>query len=143
MISAKSSAATPRLNIWPTVRIVASVLDATPYNRLSTEPMMALILGDEKRAKPKPSSTRQNLIQARGVASPSQTRRKRPVAQMAIPPEATTRGSILSDNHPARGEKTAWTTGCQIRTRPACCGVSSLMYCRYRLSKKPTAAVAL
>ena len=39
------------LTAWPIIRIVASDDAATPYRFLSTEPMMALLLGEEKKGE--------------------------------------------------------------------------------------------
>lgn len=46
-------------NIMPIWRIALTVAPAMPYALRSTELMIALVLGDENRAKPKPRKTRQ------------------------------------------------------------------------------------
>ncbi len=58
MITEKSRSVSPRLNIWPTVRIVARIAEATPYSRRSAEPMIAFMLGEEKSPNPTPTSSR-------------------------------------------------------------------------------------
>ena len=49
------SIAIPILSIIPTCRIVASVAEATPYVFAETELITAFVLGEEKKAKPKPT----------------------------------------------------------------------------------------
>ena len=57
----------------------------------------------------------------RRTRSPEENKRRRDRRSlMAIPVDATMRGSILSEILPARGEKTVMTIGWAIRMRPAC-----------------------
>ena len=57
----------PMLTIMPRERMVPTAPDAIPKNRFSTELIMALVLGEEKKAKPMPSRTRQPMICPRDV----------------------------------------------------------------------------
>ena len=56
--------------------------------------------------------------------------KKRLTALMAMPTEATYRGSIRSESRPASGENTAIITGWESMTSPAVRGSNPLMYCR-------------
>jgi len=47
----------PMLNIIPRLRMVATAPEAIPRNRFSTEPIIALVLGEENKAKPRPKTT--------------------------------------------------------------------------------------
>ena len=58
MITEKMSMAIPRLINWPMSRMVLTIPEATPKSHLSTELMMALVLGDEKNANPRPMKIR-------------------------------------------------------------------------------------
>ena len=51
-----------RLTIEPTIRMVPREPEARPKYRFSTELIIALILGEEKRAKPKPRMMRDVII---------------------------------------------------------------------------------
>jgi hypothetical protein len=105
--------------------------------------MIAFVLGDEKSPKPVPSIRRIITRYHRGVLSVRKIRRKSPKEVIAIPADATMRGSILSESRPAIGEIIAWTTGCATRIIPACSGVKPFVYWRSRLKRKVTAKVAL
>jgi hypothetical protein len=73
--------------------------------------MIALVLGDENKANPRPMKIRLIIIDINGVAGTRKVNRTSPTAQRPMPVDATILGSILSDNLPAKGEKTACTTG--------------------------------
>ena len=64
------------------------------------------------------------------VLSPSNVSSDKPIAVNVIPTEATSRGSILSDNFPANGEKSAITSGCDTKIKPVFCGLNPLIYCK-------------
>ena len=87
--------------------------------------MMALVFGDEKKAKPRPRRARTATMKPNPV-SPSRprARRRSPPATRAIPAEATTWASIRSESLPAQGDRTAWTAGWAARTNPAARGDS-------------------
>lgn len=91
--------------------MVATVPEAMPKYRLSTDPMIALIFGEEKRAKPKPRTSKTMTISQTGVAGESAAKTASPAAVIAIPIEASTLGSFLSESFPAQGENSAITTG--------------------------------
>jgi hypothetical protein len=69
--------------------------------------MIAFTLGEENRAKPTPNKPRVEIIKTRLVPGVNDVRMKRQRAAMAIPIEARTLGSILSERRPASGERTA------------------------------------
>ncbi len=73
--------------------------------------MIAFMLGEEKRAKPKPKNNRAATMAETEVLFPRKVKKKSPAAVIAIPMEDIIRGSILSDNRPARGEKSAIIIG--------------------------------
>ncbi len=91
---------------------------------------MALTLGEEKRAKPKPRTIRLQTIKVREVCISRNISGISPTTTIAIPVEARILGSILSESLPARGEKTAITIGWETRIKPAVWGFSPLTYCR-------------
>ncbi len=64
------------------------------------------------------------------------------MAVKAMPEEAMILGSMRSESQPATGEKRTCMIGWAMSTSPACWGLSALIYCRYRLSRKVTADVA-
>ena len=68
------------------------------------------------------------MIKERDVSEPKRTRRRSPKAVRAIPTDARSLGSILSESLPAMGEKTACTRGWDTRTMPAFCGLIPFMY---------------
>ena len=120
MIRAKITTEIPMLSICPVSLIVPKVEEATPYAHLSTDPMTALVFGEEKRANPKPRQMRLETMKNKDDDRPRSMNIKRPALVIPIPAEATTRGSTLSESLPARGEKTAMTIGWAIRMSPAC-----------------------
>ena len=56
MLAEKISATTAMLIVWPILRIVPIVADATPYIDLSTQLIIAFALGDENNPVPIPVS---------------------------------------------------------------------------------------
>ena len=103
---------------------------------------MALILGEEKKAKPAPIHTRLARIRINGVLDFKNMKKVSPNAVMAIPAVAGMRGSMRSDRRPASGEKSAMTVGWAINTVPVAWGGNPFRYCKYKLSKKVRAKVA-
>ena len=103
---------------------------------------MALVFGEEKKAKPKPSRIKLATMNSRDVFLFRNVKRNNPMAVTDIPNEASILGSILSESLPAKGEKTACTMGWEIRINPALCGLSPFIYCKYRLKRNVTANVA-
>ena len=88
------------------------------------------MFGEENRAKPKPSITNVEIILIIPVVVPTSEKRSRPMVVRVMPAEESNRGSIRSDNRPARGEKRAIITGWATRMVPAVRGSSPLIYCR-------------
>ena len=76
------------LSIWPVSRMVLRTAEARPKSRLSTELMTALVLGEEKRANPKPRTSRAATTNGMPVPRPMNESRNNPAAEMAIPAEA-------------------------------------------------------
>ena len=91
--------------------MVPSVADPAPEKRFSTELMTAFVFGEEYRADPKPGSIRPVMMNPGWVSRAMNVNRQKPAAENPVPMEATTLGYILSESLPARGEKTAITTG--------------------------------
>ena len=122
--------AIPILSIMPICRIVASVAEATPYVFISTELITAFVLGEEKKAKPKPRMIRLTKMNPIAVFWPKKVSKISPIVVRAIPMEARICGAILSESLPARGEKIAWTAGIDNKTMPAVCGLKPFVYCK-------------
>ena len=122
--------AIPILSIMPTCRIVASVAAATPYVRASTELITAFVLGEEKKAKPKPSTMRLTKMNPMAVFWPKKVSKTSPIVVRDIPAEARICGAILSESLPASGDKIAWTAGMDTKTAPAVCGLKPFVYCK-------------
>ena len=120
----------PILNTIPIVRIVPSVPEATPKYLFSTEPITALVLGEEKSAKPNPRRIKVEMMNPKEDISDKNIKRKSPPAVNAIPMEATIRGSILTESLPVKGEKKACTMGWDNKINPAFSAVSPLIYCK-------------
>lgn len=80
---------------------------------------MALVLGDAKRAKPKPRVIRPTVMNPRLVFSLIEIKRASPNVVSAIPIEASIRGSNRSESRPATVEKIACTTGMVTKIKPA------------------------
>jgi hypothetical protein len=114
----------------PTDRIVASVAEATPYVFVPTELITAFVLGEEKKAKPKPRMRRLNIMNPIAVFWAKKASKISPIVVKAIPEEARICGVILSESLPARGEKIAWTAGIDSNTMPAVCGLKPFVYCK-------------
>ncbi len=66
----------------------------------------------------------------------------KPNAVIAMPIEAMTLGSILSDKRPTNGEKTAIVKGCIIIITPAIVADIPFKYCKYKLIKTIFANIA-
>ena len=92
--------------------------------------MMALVLGEEKRAKPNPSITRLTSRKVIAESCSRKIRRRSPIVAAVMPIEATIRGSILSESLPANGESKAITTGWATRIKPVVWGLKPLAYWR-------------
>ena len=127
---AKIKVAIPILSICPKRRMVPTDPEAMPYSLLSTELIMALMFGEENRANPNPRIIRLRMIKGRTVLFLISVKSTRPKVVRAIPSEAITRGSILSESFPANGEKAAIIIGWAIKTAPAPFGVNPFIYCR-------------
>ena len=97
----KRTVAIPILIIIPKLRMVPTEAEAIPKKRFSTELMMAFVLGEEKRAKPKPSKIRQPIMYPSGVFGFKKISRNNPMVVSVIPTVATIRGSIRSESFPA------------------------------------------
>lgn len=82
------------------------VADATPKYFLSTDPMMAWVLGAENIPIPIPITAKPAIITYKLVFSVKNAMIKRPILIMAIPSDANLPGSNLSDSLPAKGEMT-------------------------------------
>ena len=107
----KMTVAIPMLSIMPRLLIVPIAPEAIPKKRFSTELIMALVLGDEKKAKPKPSTMRQPMMYPSDVPRSRRVSRKSPNVVIIIPNVATIRGSIRSEILPAKGETQAIIMG--------------------------------
>ena len=79
----------------------------------------------------------------RGVSGESMAKSTRPMAQMAMPAEATMRGSSRSDSLPVMGENAAISSVWTIKMNPAVSASNPQIFCRYRLSMNATAPTAL
>ena len=67
---------------------------------------------------------------ARAVSLPIMVSRMRAAVVNAMPQEAMSRGSTVSDSLPVNGEKSAIMRGWAMSTRPALWGLSPLISCR-------------
>ena len=103
--------ATARLIAWPVKRMVDRIAAATPYRLFSTELMVALVLGELKKAWPVPSAMSLKAMFHHAEAAPSTDKARIDAETIAMPMEAMILGSILSESHPPRGEKAAIMTG--------------------------------
>ena len=111
MIMLKIKVVIPMLNAIPILLIVPIAPEAIPRKRFSTELIIALVFGDEKSAKPKPSTMRQPIKYPRDVFCFRKIKKNSPIVVTVIPKVATIRGSIRSESLPAKGEKSAIITG--------------------------------
>src|SRR5271157_532377 len=105
--------------------------------------MMAFVLGEENRAKPRPMNIRLAMISTSGVVGVKRANSARPMMHRPMPAEATILGSILSESLPVKGENTAITMGWAIRISPASWGGYPWINCRYQAKRNAMAAVAL
>ena len=78
-----------------------------------------MVLGEEKRAKPRPRRIKLAIIKGVVVFSFRKIKRKSPTVVRAIPVEATILGSIRSESLPVKGEKSACIIGWETRIMPA------------------------
>src|SRR4030043_192824 len=82
--------AIPILSICPASLIVPTTLDATPRCFFSTELIMALELGEEKRANPTPIIISMVIIRYIGLSAVTKHNIIRPDAVSPMPQEAIT-----------------------------------------------------
>ncbi len=111
-----------RLSDCPKNRIVANVPDAIPSRLFSTDPITALVLGEEKSPIPNPM-----INNLRATSTDEELRlkvliNKSPTHITAIPEDANVRDPILSESQPLTGDKTAIVTGIMNNITPACKG---------------------
>ena len=92
--------------------------------------MMTLTFGEEKRAKPVPSSASIAITTKSGVAAVSVAATARPAAHRVMPMVATLAAGKRSARRPHTGESTVCMIGWMISTSPASRAVSPLTYCR-------------
>src|SRR4030042_322936 len=133
----------PMLSIIPAVRIVPSVPEATPSVRLSTDPMIVLVLGETNSPIPVPYIPRDMMIYQSGVSLPRKISIITAAQFKAIPAVATSLGSNLCEIYPDNRVKIVINTDDTTRTSPASSGFIDLIYCRYRLNRKLTANVEI
>ena len=108
-----------------------------------TEPIMALLLGEEKKATPIPSSISTPTIAAAEKRGVKKMKIPRLMPPSPMPKAESIPGSLRSEILPARGEKRAMQTGWASRISPAAWAVSPQMSCRYSDSMKVEAKMAL
>ena len=130
MYKVNSNMVTPMLRTIPICLIVATVAEATPYAVFGAELMTALVLGAEKKAKPKPIRIKLPIISTKGVSLFRKVKMMSPTVVNAIPADEITLGSILSESLPVNGEKIACMAGMASRIKPALPGVKSFKYCK-------------
>ena len=99
------------LVIMPRVRMLPTSPDATPRYLGATLPIITLMLGDENRAKPSPSSKKMTTRTVRDVDAEMAVLTPRPAAQSAMPPVATPAAEYRSERRPQSGENRAWAMG--------------------------------
>jgi hypothetical protein len=122
MKAAKMALIKAKLSDCPKNRIVPNVPDAIPSRFFSTDPITALVLGDENSPIPNP------VIKSPRATSADEELRlkvlinKSPTHITAIPIDAKIRDPILSESHPLIGDKTAILTGITKSMTPACKG---------------------
>ena len=117
---AKTALIIARLSDWPKNLMVFNVPEAMPSLLFSTEPMTALVLGDEKRPIPDPM-TKSLMATSAGVEARFKVLvHKSPAHIRAMPDEANTREPILSESQPLSGDRTAMVTGITKSITPAC-----------------------
>jgi hypothetical protein len=120
--------AIPMLSICPTILMVPTTPEAIPKCFFSTELMMALVLGEEKKPNPVPIMMSIKIISDTELFSLIKHSMISPVAVRLIPIEAMIPGLCLSDNLPAIGDKRAIITGWEIITKPAVLESRSFRY---------------
>ncbi len=91
---------------------------------------MTLVLGDEKKAFPKPTRIKLAMTNPKGVLSLKKTNITSPAVSNASPIEATILDSILSESLPASGEKIAVIAYRATRVNPAFSGSNPFTYCK-------------
>ena len=107
------------LTACPDIRMVANEEEATPYFSLPTEPMIALLLGEEKKANPSPMRAISAIITGKFVCRVTNANISNPSVVRAMPMDETILGSTLSERRPANGENSAMISGCDSITQPA------------------------
>ena len=99
------------LAIMPRVRMVLFRPEATPRKRGGTLPIMTLIFGEEKSAKPRPRVANIIMIRVIDVVAVIVAAMARPAAQRPMPMVATVAAEKRSASRPHNGEKVACTIG--------------------------------
>jgi len=95
----------------PTIRTVPTVPDATPRWPRPTDPIIALLLGDEKSPIPIPMSAISARISIAEDSRPKRDNRIKEMAMNPIPAEVSAREPIRSESLPAKGERIVIITG--------------------------------
>ena len=88
------------LIICPVSRMVPTVADATPRYFLSTELIMAFVLGEENKPKPIPTMARISKRKVGVECSVRKLSKINPPTIIAMPAEARILGSYLSESLP-------------------------------------------
>jgi hypothetical protein len=111
-----------KLSDCPKNRMVASVPDAIPRWSFSTDPITALVLGDENNPIPNPTINNLAATSADEELRLKVLVNKSPTLITAIPDDANIRDPILSESQPLMGDKIAMLTGMMKSITPACSG---------------------
>ena len=114
----------------PAKRMVARVDPAMPKCCLSTELIMALLLGEAKRAKLAPKKANLAAMSQIGVVGSIKMSDPNPKVVSPMPQADTVWGDILSERAPAKGDKSVISTGWESMINPAVCELKPITVCR-------------
>jgi hypothetical protein len=108
-------------------RIVPKVPAATPNFSCLTEPITALVLGDENKPNPTPTTTSLKTVSNPDDAAFNPEKNNNPTLTMPIPNVDITLDPNRSESQPLNGESKAIGVACAIRNKPAVSGSRPLI----------------
>jgi hypothetical protein len=108
-------------------RIVPKVPAATPNFSCRTEPITALVLGDENKPNPTPTTTSLKTISNHDDTAFNSENNNNPTLTMPIPNVDNTLDPNRSESQPHNGESKAIGAAGAIRNKPAVCGSRPLI----------------
>ena len=117
--------------VCPKERMVDKIEAAMPKSSLLTADMTAWLYGEANRENPTPQIIRLPTTYQIELVCERKESIPRDTAQIPMPIAESLCADSLSDSRPESGEKSAITTVCAAKRKPACRAEQSRADCRY------------